>query len=248
MPYTPPVDEPTAGEPGDPTTPDELPLNRTRPASAGGRDPHQELQVRLTAQRIITAHLTPPLETNPEQARDLRPDPQQPFWPDVDVDLTGATLVDWDMTRGRVRKAAFSKATFTGHSSFTMATFTGAATFDRATFTGDAWFGRATFSGPAWFDGATFTGPAWFDGATYTGPARFDKATFTGHAWFGEATFTGGAVFGGAAFTGGAVFAQCRVALRHDRDDVWPRGWRLEPESDGVGKLVNDASTALPGP
>ena len=51
MPYTPPVDEPTAGKSSDPTTPAELPLNPTKPAPAGGRDPHQELQVRLTAQR-----------------------------------------------------------------------------------------------------------------------------------------------------------------------------------------------------
>ncbi|WP_158647348.1 pentapeptide repeat-containing protein [Actinoplanes sp. ATCC 53533] len=218
MPYTPPAER-TADRPTDSSTAPltDPPLNQARPAPDGGRDAHQELQVRLTAQRIIRTHLTLPTGVEPQQAHVLKPDPQQPFWPDTDIDLTGATLVDWRMSRCRVRDAAFDKATFTGNAAFDETTFTGDAAFGETTFTGvavfieatfagDSWFTKATFTGDAAFDKATFTGDAAFDKATFTGDAVFDKTTFTGATWFNDATFTGDARFDKTTFTGAARF------------------------------------------
>jgi hypothetical protein len=65
----------------------------------------QERQVRLTAQRILATHLRP------------GDDPNQPidtFWPDTDLDLTGAVLIDLDLARCQTRTARFIGATFTG--------------------------------------------------------------------------------------------------------------------------------------
>ena len=225
MPYTPPAAEPTAA-PASPTTLVELPLNQSKPTTAGGRDPHQELQVRLTAQRIITSHLTLPSETNPEQAKSLRPDPQQPFWPDIDIDLTGATLVGWGMPRSRVHHAEFGEAVFSG----------------------DAGFGEAVFSGVAWFGAATFSRGAWFGAATFSRGAGFGKAVFFGVAEFDEATFSGDARFSEVTTPRSVQLVGCRVLLRDDRRDVWPPGWRLEPDTDGMGKLIYQAPPALPGP
>ncbi|QWF85835.1 hypothetical protein [Amycolatopsis sp. CA-230715] len=62
----------------------------------------QEREVRLTAQRILTDHLKP------------GPDPRRPadtFWPDTNLDLTGATLIGLDLSRARVRDARFDNAT-----------------------------------------------------------------------------------------------------------------------------------------
>ncbi|WP_051766847.1 pentapeptide repeat-containing protein [Saccharothrix syringae] len=168
---------------------------------------HQEREVRLTAQRILADHLRPGPDAD---------HPAPTYWQDIGLDLTDATLIDFDFAHCRINSTAtFTNATFTGDARFDEATFTGAArfggvsfagdaTFTNATFTGDARFDEATFAA-AWFDEATFTGDATFTNATFTGDARFDEATFAA-AWFSEATFTGDATFTNATFTGDARF------------------------------------------
>jgi uncharacterized protein YjbI with pentapeptide repeats len=180
----------------------------TRETRKDYQDAVQEKQVRLTAQRILATHLRP--GEDPDH-------PASTFWPDTSLDLTGATLIDFDLTHCRPDTTRFDEATFTGGARFGGATFTGGAWFGGATFTGDArfegaafaggaWFDQATFAGGAWFDQATFTSVAWFDQATFAGGARFDKTTFAGGAWFGRATFTSDAWFEGVAFTSRAWF------------------------------------------
>ncbi|MEU4522951.1 pentapeptide repeat-containing protein [Amycolatopsis sp. NPDC024027] len=168
------------------------------PSRDGGREALlQEREVRLTAQRILQLHLHP------------GPDPDQPqadFWHDLDLDLTGATLINFSLRGCAVATAIFVRATFVHNAWFDQATFTGHAEFRGATFTGDAGFREATFTGLAGFRWATFTGDTWFGGATFTGSAWFGEATFAGNAWFTEATFTDGAVFREATFTGSAWF------------------------------------------
>lgn len=85
----------------------------------------QEREVRLTAQRVITHHLRP--GEDPEH-------PVESFWAGIDLDLTGAALIDLDLRACIVRHARFNQATFTG-----------VTWCDRATFIGVAWFTRATF-------------------------------------------------------------------------------------------------------
>ncbi|GAA1761391.1 hypothetical protein GCM10009734_82060 [Nonomuraea bangladeshensis] len=173
----------------------------TRSTAGSGRDPQEERQVRLTAQRILTAHLRYGASPAPR-----RLDRNPRHWPDIRLDLTGAVLLDFDLSTCCLGPAAFSGATFTGTARFDGATFSGDAWFSEATLSGDAWFSEATFTGDARFDGASFSGDAWFSEATFTGDAVFSKATLSGDAWFSEATFTGDARFDGASFSGDAWF------------------------------------------
>jgi len=219
-------------------------------------DARQEREVRLTAQRILGAHLKP--GSDPKH-------PAKTFWKDINLDLTGATLIDFDLVACQISEARFTKAifasdagftqatftgdaefgeaTFAGDAGFTLATFTGDAEFGEATFTSDAWFGEATFTGDAWFGEATFTSDAWFDRATFTSDAWFDKATFTSHAGFTQATFTGVAWFRKATFTGGAGFRKAtfdvvseasgaRIRMDAMGDSSWPLGWTAEVPAD----------------
>jgi hypothetical protein len=132
----------------------------------------QEREVRLTAQRILTRHLKP---------RDDRNKRLDTYWADLDLDLTGATLIDLDLNNCKIRIGNFIHVQFTGD-----------AWFNRTQFTGDAWFNYTQFTGDARFDGAQFTGDARFDGAQFTGDARFDDTQFTGHAEFNRAQFIKG--------------------------------------------------------
>ncbi|MGN9920238.1 pentapeptide repeat-containing protein [Micromonospora palomenae] len=216
MPYLPPaVPAANATAAGKPLT--ELPLISSIHTSDIARDARQELQVRLTAQGILTSHLSLLAGIDQQHKAALAQNSDQPFWLDIDLDLTGAVLVDWNLERGRLRRAVFSQATFSGDARFDKATFAGDASFSEATFTGDASFSEATFTGDASFSEATFTGDASFSEATFTGDASFSEATFTGDASFSEATFTGdasfnqatfrlSASFGNATFTGDASF------------------------------------------
>lgn len=161
----------------------------------GPRDAHQELQVRLAAQHILTTHLRPA----PEQETPVAWPRQPSLWTDIDLDLTGAYLIDWNLAAGRLRSSTFTKATFAGDASFNGVAFSGDARFGKATFTGDAWFDEATFRGDAMFGDATFAGRAWFRATTFTRDAQFD-ASFSGMAAFSKAAFRGPALFGAVAF------------------------------------------------
>ena len=263
MPYTPPA-KPNPGRQAD----NEMagtPSGTTTTGTASARDPRQELQVRLTAQRILTKHLHA-AHLRPRRGIALdddfdepAPDPALQFWPRTDLDLTGATLVGWKFSGCAARDAYFAEATFTGEAKFSEASFTGDATFKEAVFAGDAWFNRATFSSDATFKEVVFAGDAWFDRATFTSDALFDTTTFTGGAWFNKATFTCDALFYSATFTSDAEFNQavfprgakafgfdgCRITNRGDRRDNWPDGWSVKPGTE-YGTLEYKAAGPQP--
>jgi uncharacterized protein YjbI with pentapeptide repeats len=200
MPYTLPGDPPDPDTSTDADTRKELLTEH--------RDRTQEREVRLTAQRILTTHTRPGPNSN---------NPLDTFWVDLDLDFTGATLIDFDLNHCVIHTARFTSVSFTGSANFGGATFTGSTSFDRANFAEGAtffrvtfadWasFGGVTFADWAIFDGATFADWASFGGVTFTHLANFDRATFTGSASFGGATFTRSATFGGATFIGSAHF------------------------------------------
>ncbi|MEV0675974.1 pentapeptide repeat-containing protein [Actinosynnema sp. NPDC050436] len=173
----------------------------------------QEREVRLTAQRDITKHLHPRNDTD---------HPAETLWENIDLDLTGATLVALDLENCRVRTAQFGGVTFEGY-----------AVFD-----------GVTFEGYAAFDGVTFEGEAGFGGVTFEGEAVFDSATFKRYAGFGGATF-GNAGFGGATFEEYAGFGGARVRL-----DVVPKPLRSWPDGFSVtdpGSLQEAALKGLDG-
>lgn len=161
----------------------------------------QERQVRLTAQRILATHLR------------IGDDPDHPvdtFWDDIDLDLTGAVLVDFDLSQCQVRMGEFGLARFTGVARFFGTRFSGYGGFAGATFAGDAMFSLAQFGGDATFIETRFTGDARFVDAKIRGQAEFDRATFSGDALFVRARFGWDAGFEGAQFGGEARFAGTR--------------------------------------
>ena len=176
--------------------------------------------MRLTAQRILAEHL------RDDRAEDKRSaDPPSPrFWPDIRLDLAGATLIDFNFYRVVVADARFAGATFTGTAQFYGAIFGGAsfhganfaedAAFSRADFTGRADFSQAAIAGKTWFSDASFGRDVDFNGASFGADAMFYGTNFEGTAEFQPATFTGDAMFARATFRGPAWFSGTTFARR----------------------------------
>ncbi|MFD5248907.1 pentapeptide repeat-containing protein [Amycolatopsis sp. NPDC058340] len=154
----------------------------------------QEREVRTTAQRILADHLDPNYQDG------------QKFWPDIDLDLSGALLIDAMFRDCRLNNARFSNARFCGDTLLIGIHFDGETRFDGVTFTGDSWFSEARFTGNVRFDQATFEAMARFDAATFKGTATFRAASFLREARFTNTTFTGIAVFSKATFIDRATF------------------------------------------
>ena len=87
----------------------------------------EELQVRITAQRLLSEHLV---------YVDGQPNPQ--FWGEegngFNLDLSGATLHNWDLRHARVGHADFSGARFYGNTKFKDSVFQGVANFQNSHF------------------------------------------------------------------------------------------------------------------
>ena len=213
-----------------------------------------ECQVRVTAQRILASHLRP--DRDPTNGEPTNPR----FWADIDLDLSGATLHDWDFSGCTVRTSRFTRttflgntgferATFTGHAWFREATFAGNVRFTRATFAGDAWFNLTTFhrdawftevfvAGDTWFSEATFVQNAWFNRASLDRDAWFAEVAFAGDAWFVETDFGGDAWFGQAVFGGEVCLMGARARVDRAVLSVWPMGWRLRrPDDEDEARL-----------
>ncbi|MFI9434539.1 MULTISPECIES: pentapeptide repeat-containing protein [Streptosporangium] len=128
-----------------------LPTDPAPQQEAGDRE--GELQVRLTAQRILSARLR---DDRPADQRSTLP-AAPPFWEGMRLDLAGDTLIDFDLAGGHVADAVFDKATFHGDVRFDGATFTEHARFVGATFTKTPRLGGAVVVDPAaahvWPDG-----------------------------------------------------------------------------------------------
>ncbi|MEU9742886.1 pentapeptide repeat-containing protein [Micromonospora chersina] len=177
--------------------------------SAAKRDPAQELQVRLTAQRLLADHLRVPLGVSDKDAQEVPPTPDESFWPGISLDLTGAVLINFSLNEASIQSAAFMEATFSGLAMFDGVTFTANVVFSDATFTDNATFYNAAFNGAAWFRDTSFNGKwSFFGGATFAGGAAFTDATFAGEATFGGATFTGATGYTGAAEFHRATFSR----------------------------------------
>jgi hypothetical protein len=143
----------------------------------------QECEVRITMQQVLTSHLRPG-----DGASDT-------FWDNIDLDLKGATLIDFVLAGCQVRTGRFREATFHG-----------AAWFDCTTFTGDAWFRRATFTSDGSFKGVKFSRTASFEDVTFAAKASFRKACFADEVTFTNAIFAGAREFDGASFARGRPF------------------------------------------
>lgn len=108
-----------------------------------------ELRARRTAQRLLTDR--------------TRPGSGRPLWEDIDLQLSGATLIDFDLGGCRLARGDFSGAQFYGTTSFARASFggkqSGYGTEISFTLTSDGRQGRATFHGPVDFSGLAHRPP-----------------------------------------------------------------------------------------
>lgn len=147
----------------------------------------EEREVRIAVQRLLARHLRP----------------GDRFWPGMNIDLTGATLVKLNFEGCHLDVAQFREATFVGPAMFQRTAFSGSAGFSRATFRDDAHFQHVTFHGNAPFRHTTFTQGVDFTGTTFGGSANFARASFTGPAGFERVTFTLDPVFRDATFLDG---------------------------------------------
>ncbi|WP_173124193.1 pentapeptide repeat-containing protein [Kibdelosporangium persicum] len=162
-----------------------------------------ERGVRVAAQRILAAH--------------LRPSEPNLFWPDVDIDLSGATLIDFVLANCRLRLATFDRAHFAGEISFAGTQVAGDARFGNARFVSRrAEFRNAWFAGRADFSGAGFAGDTDFGGMKVNGEALFAKAVFAGMADFSQAAFSAPAGFRTVMFVGRCEFAGAWFAAEAD--------------------------------
>lgn len=102
-----------------------------------------ELRARRTAQRLLTDR--------------TRPGSGRPLWEDIDLQLSGATLIDFDLGGCRLARGDFSGAQFYGTTSFAQSSFGGKqsshGTEISFALTSGGQQGRATFHGPVDFAG-----------------------------------------------------------------------------------------------
>ncbi len=205
MPYKPRKAQQPNGDSGagasDGTTPNVSALYnpRAHPVASQQEDERREpeKQVRLAAQRILSEHLY----WNNASAS------AEKFWADIDLDLTGAILFDFQLNGCHIRAARFDGAQFHGSAGFNEAHFHGSAGFNEAHFHGSAGFIGAQFHGDAGFIGAQFHEyGAMFLKAQFHGDAGFMGAQFHGDAGFDGAQFHSTSDFQGAQFHGNAAF------------------------------------------
>ncbi|RFS80981.1 hypothetical protein D0T12_34485 [Actinomadura spongiicola] len=226
------------GQPGDHTTNDPETINESQ----------QELQVRLTAQRLLKRHLSIPLRDNRLPST---------YWDGINIDLSGAHLVDFDFQGCRAVEAIFNETCFSGDTFFHQAQFEKVAIFGEAQFSGPARFDGAQFIGPAIFSGVQFQkvaefglasaifGTTWFrslamfDKARFGMEAMFTEVRFGSEATFEEARFIGTAEFGDANFTIIPKFAGATASHPNDTH-VWPSPWRAEEVKDGTAQLTRE--------
>lgn len=204
---------------------------RTRKEIPGDPEQEQELTVRLTAQRLIVK---------------LLPGKDDPDPPSYDLDLTGATLEYFDLSKRIVGDLYLRYASLYSSTNLSGAVFTG-----KAYFTG-AGTGPGRLVGMFRCKGTRFEDNAWFSGTRFAELADFTNATFAGPTKFKEAEFARDAVFAGATvkksldlrqahFQGHADlrFEQlpAQISLSNTmvetRKDVQlPDGWALESRAD----------------
>lgn len=186
MPYTPPAE---VLQHNDERSPDRLAEGAEPLDGALESERRQELQVRLTAQRLLAAHMS----------RDLAKAGEATYWLDhrgnrMVVDLVGAVLVDFTLNSCDVGRCNLSDAQFHG-----------VADFAGVQFHADTYLTRTRFHGGAVLHGAQFYGNA-----------LLPDVQFHGDALLGEAQFHGDAVLRRAKFYGGADLSETRFHRNAD--------------------------------
>lgn len=196
-------------------------LSRTATPASSNAQNREELEVRLTAQRILEAHLV----------RD-----KAEFWGSLSLDLTSATLVNFSLARCHIAASSFKQATFIGVTRLFETIFDGTVEFHDASFEHNAFFDESSFT-DTYFVAAHFERDASFDNFKVEGEASFTAAAFRGEASFSKASFNGRIDFWHAHFYGPVNFTDVTVTDANKARE-FPSPWKVEPTEGGAGRLV----------
>jgi hypothetical protein len=152
-----------------------------------------DCEIRKVAQRVLAGQLRPDVAACGVGL-------------ELDIDLTGAVLIDFDLSGCRIGAGRFDHARFIGNSDFSEADFTGSAWFVGVTFTRDTLFEDVKFFDKAVFAEVAFERYATFHGAYFDDEVEFRGAMFERHAVFDVARFAGDAIFDAVQVRGSAGF------------------------------------------
>lgn len=209
-----------------------------------GADPdlgaQRELQVRLTAQRLIV-DLLPPVGS--ERAG-------------FDLDLTGASLEYLDLSDRKIGELSLRRATLLSRTNLNGCEITGPAWFTDATFGQGRLRAHfhcqgATFHGRAWFHRTEFGFHADFEGTAFRGESSFKRAIFAGDAILRDVSFDGPVDLNRARFT---KFTDLRMTnepktvslyntlVDPDENVQLPDFWTLSPLPDGTARITDPRS------
>lgn len=205
-----------------------------------GEQRRQEMQVRTTAQRLLSKHLVfIEGKSNPN------------FWGDeegsgLDLDLQGATLDNWTLLSARVRHAEFSGARFYGNTNIKNSKFRGRVAFDNASFfAGLVVVTDCSFESSFTFDNVTFNlNMIDFDRSEFQTEPLFRHVEFPRYTSFKEARFHSGVEFPLESFTAAPDMegAQLKDPMRNCA--FLPKGWALGSyvgsEAEGWRGIIRD--------
>ncbi|MFC9250020.1 pentapeptide repeat-containing protein [Amycolatopsis thailandensis] len=193
--------------------PEQLKNGRYRLPAASDVRQHEEWQVRITVQHLLAGLL-----------RD------QPY----DLDLRGATLIEFDLRECAIGKALFQDAQFISTPKFM-----------NATFHDEVWFFDTSFDIVARMEGATFLDRAIFTRCVFY-ELRLQNATFAGGAYFTQSKFAGKADLSQATFKSGIEFEDCVLDMdRYAAEGMRERGWE-SPEIELNGAVADVPSLGTP--
>lgn len=166
----------------------------------------QELQVRLTAQRLIRTHLHAPSDMKTEPAAYWRgPDGER-----MNLDVSGATLVEFDLSACQLDTLIATNAQFHGHADMTRAQFHGAVTLSGAQFHGWAYLTHAHFYGDTSLDWARFHTESYLTGAHFRRDTYLTGVQFMAFTTLAAAQFYGKVDLMDGQFHGQADLAATR--------------------------------------
>jgi hypothetical protein len=197
----------------------------------------RELQVRLTAQRLIVGLLPKAGDTEA---------------PSYDLDLTGAVLEYFDLRGHKIGNLLMRYAKLCNSTNLSDCEITGRAYFTAAAtetgrLSGRFYCQRTKFHDRAWFSGTVFQSDADFEGTTFGGEANFKGAVIHGDFSMKDAKFDGSLTLRQTEFKGHTdlVFASqpksvdlYNTLVDADRTHELPDGWQIDTLRDGRSRLT----------
>jgi hypothetical protein len=207
------------------------------PRTDGDDKLERELQVRLTAQRLIVALL--PKAGDSEALS-------------YDLDLTGAVLEYFDLSGHKVGDLLLRYAKLCNSTNLSDCEITGRAYFTSATtetgrLSGRFYCQRTVFRERAWFSGTVFQADADFESTTFGGEANFKGAVFHGDLSMKDAKFGNSLTLREAEFRGHTDldFASqpksvdlYNTLVGAERTHELPDGWEIDTLRDGRSRLT----------